>query len=87
VADITILQDTSVVSFNTNTTSSFIFFAYKNLNGVSISNDKEKLKTVFNNSSQMSISLKTYVQLMKEQFAYANSLIALLNKEYHWENK
>jgi hypothetical protein len=68
VADITILQDKSVVSINTNTTSSFIFFAYKNLNGVSISNDKEKLKAVFNNSSQMSISLKIYVQLMQEQF-------------------
>ncbi len=51
---------------NTNTTSDFISFAYKNINSVSISNDKEKLKTVFNNGSQMSISLKVYVQLMQE---------------------
>ncbi|MFI5186525.1 MAG: hypothetical protein ACHQF0_07375 [Chitinophagales bacterium] len=83
VADITILQDASVVSINTNTTSNFISFAYKNLNGVSIGNDKEKLKTVFNNASQMSISLKVYVQLMQEQFDYANNLLALLNKEYY----
>jgi len=83
VADITILQDTSIVKINTNTTSNFISFAYKNLNGVSIGNDKEKLKPVFNNASQMSISLKIYVQLMQEQFDYANNLLALLNKEYH----
>jgi len=66
VTDITNLQDSSVVSMNTNTTSDFISFAYKNINSVSISNDKEKLKTVFNNGSQMSISLKVYVQLMQE---------------------
>ena len=66
MTDITNLQDSSVVSMNTNTTSDFISFAYKNINSVSISNDKEKLKTVFNNGSQMSISLKVYVQLMQE---------------------
>ena len=82
VADITNLQDTNIVSINT--TSDFVFITYKNLKGVSISNDKEELKSVFNNASYMSVNLKEYVHLMLDQFDYANNLIALLNKEYHF---
>jgi hypothetical protein len=74
-----VLQDTSVVNMITNTRSGFIFFPFKDLTAVSIINDKEKLRSVFNNSAQMSISLKIYVQLMQEQFTYANNLIAFLN--------
>jgi hypothetical protein len=85
MADITILQDTSVLTINTNTKSNFIFFVYNNLKGVSLSNDKEKLKPVFNNASQLSISLKLPVHLIEEQFDYAKSLPVLFNNEYHLE--
>ncbi|SRR5579871_10126 len=79
-SDFTYFQDTSIVDMEI--TPHLVLFNYKNADILPLSNDKEKLTAVFNNASQMSTSLKGYVQYMQDQLDYAKNLISLLNTEY-----
>lgn len=55
------------------------YYLFNNVEGADHYNERSAQA----NASQMSISLKGYVQYMQEQLDYANNLITFLNKEYH----
>jgi hypothetical protein len=54
----------------------------KKRTGLVISNDTEKLNTVFNDAPMMAVVIDGYIVFLKAQILYAKNLIAFLNKEY-----
>ena len=83
--DLSYLSDTSVMKYDFGL--NYWDVDVKNIHAISITADKEKLRNLFGNASVLSVTDGSYVQFMKDQLEYGQSLIAFLKNEYHLENE
>jgi hypothetical protein len=80
VANFMAVRDTAYSSYTIAYTFNKVHL--KKTTGLTISNDADKLNTVFNDAPIMAVVLDGYMVFLKAQRLYAKNLIVFLNKEY-----
>lgn len=81
--DLSFFGDTMVLKYDLGYSSSTLVL--KDIDGISISPDKEKIKSLFGNAATLAVPDKAYINLMQEQLSYGKRLIAFLKQEFHLE--
>lgn len=78
VMDVSIVRDTAYYKD---------FKVISDVTPPAITTDKEKQRQFFNKAVSIAFASEGYLRLIKRQLAYADRLLALLQKEYHLENE
>jgi hypothetical protein len=81
--DLSFFGDTTVLKYDLGYKNSIV--TLRDINGISISADREKIKSLFGNAATLALPEQAYVHLMQEQLSYGKRLIAFLKQEYHLE--